>query len=276
MKKTIALILSLLTFCAFALADGADLTFDDPADADIQSRFSDVWISGDYSMEIWFEDGEFLCSVMLAVNENEGMTWEYGSCETGADANTLVCTDGTKRHDVFDSETFDLLVEDVETGLTCELKLEGDALVWTAPDAEAPVKFICLDAAGLAGLLDDGAVFSMPFEGIWECGDVTLEITQENGAYMCRVAKYADGRFTEWTYMCDYDDEAELLHGTGSKAYVTYGEHGVASSYEEAYRGGEAVFTLVSSDSITWDDMAEGAGNGMVFRPLEDTADEEA
>ena len=275
MKKTIALILSLLAVCAFALADSANLTFDDPAHAGIQSRFSDVWIGGDYSMEIWYDDGAFLCTVLLAVNENEGLTWDYATCMPGYDDKTLICADGTKRRDVFNSETMDVIVEDVETGCSCVLTLtEKGSLVWTAQDVEAPVEFVRLDAAGDAGLLEAVVVYGVMYEGVWTSGDAVLDISQENGAYTCRITMGAGGQVTEWVYACTYDDETGLLSGKGSKASVTYGADGREVSRTEAYANGEAVFSIVTYGTIAWDDQAEGAGVGMLFSPLEDTADE--
>lgn len=269
MKKAAALILSLLLLCATALADSAGITFDDPADADVNARFSDVWIStdGKGALEIWYEDGAFRCFVTVSLNDEEGMSWEYASCTAdGPDA--LKGALGVKRHDVFDSDSLDLAVEEVGSGLTCSLKLTGSALVWDAPDsAFGPVEFIRLDAADDAGLLEDITVYAAMYEGTWTCGDAILTVAPQGDTYACRVVKGGGAQRTEWSYACAFDSETGELAGTGSMSVVTYGEDGLEASRSVVYENGSAAFNLVANGMIVWDDLEQGAGTGLEFYP---------
>ena len=268
MKKTFLWILSLaVLLCACAQADPAGQSAGS-ADAAAAEAFSDVWVSGDMTCEIWYEEGSFWCYVFRYVSEDEGIIWEYATCLFDPASGTLECSEGTMVHDVFDTEKMELRTEDVGTSLTCSFSLAEDgALVWSPEGAET-VRFSRPDPSQIPA--DGAAADGSAFEGAWVSGNTALDIAFEDGVYRCRISREESyAHLTEWDYTCEYDEETGLLRGAGSKYAVQYGDDGEEVSRTALWEGGEAVFALDGFASLTWDDLSEGAGQGMQFTPLD-------
>ncbi len=112
---------------------------------------------------------------------------------------------------------------------------------------------------------------SMVYESKWVCGDVDMEIYQEEEGFrimIIRTDDYPAG--TCWQYSATYkaEDKSLVAVPTGTKNAITYTEDGTFEFGKTAYEDGEAVFSLNADGQLVWKDQKEDAGKDMLFRKI--------
>ena len=107
------------------------------------------------------------------------------------------------------------------------------------------------------------------YEGMWACDRCSITIEDAgNGEYSVYItwANSAE-ECAEWLYTCTYDEYTATLvcDGTGTLSNVVYKDDGT-EDYTDVYTDGTAAF-IMREGTLTWLDMKENAGDGMVFMP---------
>lgn len=109
------------------------------------------------------------------------------------------------------------------------------------------------------------------FEGAWQCGRATLEMYWEELGFKVLI-RWGGSAWdvAEWEYSCFYNEENNTIESMpfGLRTDLVYGDNGEVVSSTEIYDDGEATFALTEDGFLTWDDMKENAGEGMLFEKL--------
>lgn len=109
------------------------IDFAAPAE-DVIERYSDVWVSDEGIVNIWYDEDGFQCAVMIQGDGNESVTVEYGTCTYDEATDQLLCTDGVRYSEYVDESTQEVSIVAVADDLTAAVRLEGNLLYWD--DAE--------------------------------------------------------------------------------------------------------------------------------------------
>ncbi len=110
-----------------------------------------------------------------------------------------------------------------------------------------------------------------PFEGVWACDRVTIEMFWEELGFKVQVSWSSSvWEYTVWEYSCYYheDDNTVVSLPLGLRTDFVYSDSGEFVSCTEVYDDGEAVFALTEEGFLTWDDQKENAGKGMLFEKV--------
>ena len=109
------------------------------------------------------------------------------------------------------------------------------------------------------------------FEGVWQCGDTTIEMFWEELGFKVLVQKSGNALVVaEWEYSCYYHEEDNTVVSLplGIHGERVFNESGDFVTYNEFYNDGEATFALTEDGFLTWADEMDNAGEGMLFEKL--------
>ena len=265
MKKLLCVLLALVLAGLSAMA----VAEPEAPDQELIDRFEDVWVDGDYAVEIWYDDGYFNCSAVRSNGEDDSDVWTYETCVYDAEQDALVCSGGERYFDHYVGDEFisDLVASDLTASFAFN---DDERLVWT--DSEGLCEGLALQRLFDAEEEEYWQAAGI-FMGRWQCDRCTIEISPED-EYV-QVLIYWGGSASEtmeWVYTCLFDEYENTLTSVGEATMtdVIYGEDGELESAEPLYTDGAAVFSLDDDGCLIWDDQKEQRGEGMAFERLED------
>lgn len=267
MKKLVCMVLAaLMGLLGTALAEGNT----DQAAID---AFSGSWIcetDEDYTVDIWYQDGEFIVLNMRFAGD-DAYTVEFERCFYDGAQNALVCEGGELLYENLadleerEEDEGPVTEEVIASSFGAVLTVGEDGLLrWTGSgDAVADQAFLPWKDE------DDGL-----FTGEWECGDAWISVELHNGVYDVFATKdKGEYEVLYWIYTCALD-ETGALTGSGANTDVVFDEEWEIASVTEVYADGSVTFTL-DNGALLWHDAVENAGRDMRFTPVEEVEETE-
>lgn len=104
------------------------------------------------------------------------------------------------------------------------------------------------------------------FLGVWQCDGFTMEIIDnENGTYYVDIVCDAgEEEIYEWTYICDYDAENEMLWCEEGELWDLFFSDGELVSKNCEYGDGSASFYFYDGE-LVWQDHEDGSEFGFEY-----------
>ncbi|MBR3100046.1 MAG: hypothetical protein IKH18_10860 [Clostridia bacterium] len=138
-----------------------------------------------------------------------------------------------------------------------------------------------LTCSGIDGL-EDGTVFLPVFSyeqpedrydnSTWTCDRVNVDIFRAGDLYTVLIHWGSSAtESVQWFYICEYDEETDSLSCSGkgvkSELAATDENEPDAIYSTDLYTDGSATFYVNENGNLIWNDLTEGAGDGMEFEP---------
>jgi len=128
---------------------------------------------------------------------------------------------------------------------------------------------------GEGGLGDDGkgsveAELAYNYVGTWDCERAHLTIEDRGEGIFKAVLKWSDSAFAyaEWDYPLIFDGEKMLCDENGKYSLVEYDQETGTYHTDTISENKSAEFVMLNGE-ITWNDLTDHRGDGMVFRKAE-------
>lgn len=105
------------------------------------------------------------------------------------------------------------------------------------------------------------------YSGIWHCGNTSIDFYAIGNSYRCIVTREEDAITTiKWVYYCRYDlgSGNAICDHDGNKEII-YAYNSEEEESKEIYADGSAVFSIDDDGNLTWKDLEENAGEGLLF-----------
>ena len=248
-----------------------------PAEA---AAFEGVWQRGDTTIEMFWEELGFKVLVQKSGNASVVAEWEY-SCYYHENDNTVVALpfgihgerifnesgDFVTYNEIYtDGEATFALTEDGFLTWTDEMDNAGEGMLFEKVTEED--EFSDEDFGDESEPMPEEAA---AFEGVWQCGDTTIEMFWEELGFKVLVQKSGNALVVaEWEYSCYYHEEDNTVVSLpfGIHGERVFNESGDFVTYNEFYNDGEATFSLTEDGFLTWADEMDNAGEGMLFEKL--------
>ena len=265
MKRLLVLVILCLCVVIVSVSAGGSAVPDEQAAIRI---FDSLWGAEMDDVRIRYRDGYFYALVTEREDEENWTEWFYG-CVYDPRAQALKCEgSGVKTVCVYNDD--DTVTEStLYTDGDATFSISGDGWLSWSNDTE-----------------NTGCLFKKMgnFEGVWMSGDTVIKFMAYDEFYRCTVSREtAENISEEWVYYCEFDPVscAAVCEESGRK-YILYGRIADDETTEldqdeeitstDVYTDGGAAFFIDENNCLTWHDVKEDAGAGLVFVRMDDDA----
>ena len=249
MKKTAAVLLSMLLVMGFTAVCSAERV-DAPVKTGTEGEnFVSLWSGDGGDVQVRRAGDRFDVEIELYDCGVESIRYRY-SCIYNREKGTLEDPGtGIKTVQVYDEKT------DEETVRT-EYQ-DGSAVFWIENDA---VLYWEEQKEGTGNILSFRKMGN--YHGEWSCDGMIAGFYASGGIYHCMIIDTENEK--AWIYYCEYDPLSgqAVSDSTGSMEKAVRGQ---SDEWERVYDDGAAVFSILEDGRLTWMDLKEDAGKGLLF-----------